>query len=111
MGYDSPVEQGKSKVLIAPTMHNSLHNAILRESLQKLKAMGVHIIPPREANGKHNLPHEKTITAAVCRAASSSSLKGVPILVTGGPTPVPIDNVGRIVNRFRGKLQSAFAGV
>jgi len=36
--------------------------------------------------------------------ASSSPLKGVPILVTGGPTPVPIDNVRRIVNRFRGKL-------
>jgi phosphopantothenoylcysteine decarboxylase/phosphopantothenate--cysteine ligase len=85
-------------------MHNSLHNTILTESLKKLKAMGVQIIPPREANGKHNLPHEKTITAEVCRAASSSPLKGVPILVTGGPTPVPIDNVRRIVNRFRGKL-------
>lgn len=98
------MEQGKSKLLIAPTMHNSLHNTILTESLKKLKAMGVQIIPPREANGKHNLPHEKTITVEVCRAASSSPLKGVPILVTGGPTPVPIDNVRRIVNRFRGKL-------
>jgi phosphopantothenoylcysteine decarboxylase/phosphopantothenate--cysteine ligase len=98
------MEQGKSKILIAPTMHNSLHNTILTESLKKLKAMGVQIIPPREANGKHNLPHEKTITTEVCRAASSSSLKEVPILVTGGPTPVPIDNVRRIVNRFRGEL-------
>jgi phosphopantothenoylcysteine decarboxylase/phosphopantothenate--cysteine ligase len=98
------MEQGKSKILIAPTMHNSLHNVILTESLRKLKAMGVQIIPPREANGKHNLPDETTITAAVCRAASASPLKGVPILVTGGPTPVPIDNVRRIVNRFRGKL-------
>lgn len=98
------MEQGKSKILIAPTMHNSLHNMILTESLKKLKAMGVQIIPPREANGKHNLPHEITITAATCRAASSSSLKGVSVLVTGGPTPVPIDNVRRIVNRFRGQL-------
>ncbi|HEC84316.1 MAG: phosphopantothenoylcysteine decarboxylase [Candidatus Parabeggiatoa sp. nov. 2] len=98
------MEQGKSKVLVAPTMHNSLHNVILTESLKKLKAMGVRIIPPREANGKHNLPDEKTLTAEVCRAGSSSALKGCPILVTGGPTPVPIDNVRRIVNRFRGKL-------
>jgi phosphopantothenoylcysteine decarboxylase/phosphopantothenate--cysteine ligase len=98
------MEQGKSKILVAPTMHNSLHNIILTESLKKLKAMGVRIIPPREANGKHNLPDEKTLTAEVCRAASSSALKGCPILVTGGPTPVPIDNVRRIVNRFRGKL-------
>jgi phosphopantothenoylcysteine decarboxylase / phosphopantothenate---cysteine ligase len=98
------MEQGQSTILIAPTMHNSLHNAILTESLKKLKAMGVHIIPPREANGKHNIPHEETITAEVCRAASFSSLKNLPILVTGGPTPVPIDNVRRIVNRFRGHL-------
>ncbi len=98
------MEQGKSKVLIAPTMHNSLHNTILTESLKKLKAMGVQIISPREANGKHNLPHEITITAEVCRAASTSPLKDMSILVTGGPTPVPIDNVRRIVNRFRGKL-------
>ncbi|MEK8021273.1 MAG: phosphopantothenoylcysteine decarboxylase [Candidatus Parabeggiatoa sp.] len=98
------MEQGKSKVLIAPTMHNSLHNSILTESLKKLKAMGVEIIPPREGNGKHNIPDEQTLTASVCRAASASPLKKVPILVTGGPTPVPIDNVRRIINRFRGKL-------
>lgn len=98
------MEQDRSPVLIAPTMHHSLHNTILTESLTKLKAMGVQIIPPREANGKHNLPAENVITAAVCRAASFSPLKQIPILVTGGPTPVPIDNVRRIVNRFRGKL-------
>ncbi|MEN8220258.1 MAG: phosphopantothenoylcysteine decarboxylase [Pseudomonadota bacterium] len=98
------MEQGKSQVVIAPTMHNSLHNAILTESLKKLKAMGVQIIPPRDANGKHKIPDEKTLTAEVCRAASSSALKRVPILVTGGPTPVPIDNVRRIISRFSGKL-------
>jgi phosphopantothenoylcysteine decarboxylase / phosphopantothenate---cysteine ligase len=98
------MEQGKSKILIVPTMHHSLHNSILTESLKKLKAMGVDLIPPRVENGKHNIPDEINITAAVCRAASASPLKGQPILVTGGPTPVPIDNVRRIVNRFRGHL-------
>jgi phosphopantothenoylcysteine decarboxylase/phosphopantothenate--cysteine ligase len=98
------LEQGKSKILIEPTMHNSSHNMILTESLQKLKRMGVQIIAPREANGKHNLPHERVITAEACQVLSVSALKGVPILVTGGPTPVPIDNVRRIVNRFRGQL-------
>ena len=98
------MEQGKTKILIVPTMHNSLHNTILTKSLQKLKKMGVQIIPPREANGKHNLPREQTITAEVCRALSSSPLRNIPILVTGGPTPVPIDNVRRIVSRFSGKL-------
>lgn len=98
------MEQGKTQILLAPTMHGSLHNSILTESLQKLHQMGVVIIPPQIANGKNNLPSEQAIACAVCRAVSSSSLKNIPILVTGGPTPVPIDNIRRLTNRFTGKL-------
>lgn len=98
------MEQGKTQILIAPTMHGSLHNSILTGSLKKLEGMGIRIIPPREAYGKHNIPHESTLVAEVCRAVSQSPLKNRSILVTGGPTPVKIDNVRRITNRFRGKL-------
>lgn len=97
-------EQGQTQILVALTMHGSLHNSILTESLKKLDGMGIRIIPPRDAYGKHNIPHEATLVAEVCRAVSQSPLKGKPVLVTGGPTPVRIDNVRRIINRFRGKL-------
>jgi phosphopantothenoylcysteine decarboxylase / phosphopantothenate---cysteine ligase len=103
------MEQGKTQILVAPTMHGSLHNSILTESLHKLDRLGVTIIPPKVANGKNNLPAEKAIAFAVCRAVSSSSLKGIPILVTGGPTPVPIDNIRRLTNRFTGKLGACIA--
>lgn len=46
---------------------------------------------------------------AVGRALSTSALKGREILVTAGPTPVPIDGVRRILNRFRGRLGAAVA--
>ncbi|MDQ7052775.1 MAG: bifunctional phosphopantothenoylcysteine decarboxylase/phosphopantothenate--cysteine ligase CoaBC [candidate division KSB1 bacterium] len=98
------MEQGKTKILIVPTMHGSLHNSILTESLKFLVGMGIRIVPPREDYGKHNIPSERAIVAEVCREVSRSPLKGVPILITGGPTPVPIDNVRRITNRFRGRL-------
>jgi phosphopantothenoylcysteine decarboxylase/phosphopantothenate--cysteine ligase len=98
------MEQGQTKILIAPTMHGSLHNSILTGSLKRLDALGIRIIPPREAYGKHNIPHERSLVAEVCRAVSQSCLKDTPILVTGGPTPVRIDNVRRIINRFRGRL-------
>lgn len=98
------MERGETRVLVVPTMHGSMHNAILTESLKTLHAMGVRIVPPREAYGKHNIPSERAIVAEVCREVSRSPLKNVPILVTGGPTPVPIDNVRRITNRFRGRL-------
>ena len=46
------MEQGKTEILIAPTMHGSLHNSILTRSLQQLNSMGVTIIPPKVAHGK-----------------------------------------------------------
>ncbi len=98
------MERAKTQVLIAPIMHGSLHNSILTASLHKLQTMGVKIIPPTVAYGKNLLPPESTITAAVIRSVSKSSLKDIPILVTGGTTPVPIDNVRRITNRFTGRL-------
>ncbi|MEL6580044.1 MAG: bifunctional phosphopantothenoylcysteine decarboxylase/phosphopantothenate--cysteine ligase CoaBC [Cyanobacteria bacterium J06621_12] len=103
------MEQGKTQILVAPTMHGSLHNSILTESLHKLDRLGVKIIPPKVANGKNNLPDEKAIAFAVCRAISTSVLKDVPILVTGGPTPVPIDNIRRLTNRFTGRLGTCIA--
>jgi phosphopantothenoylcysteine decarboxylase/phosphopantothenate--cysteine ligase len=98
------MEEGGTKVLVAPTMHHTLHTSILTEALERLHKIGVRIIPPREQNGKHNIPHEKVLVSEVCRETSTSPLKSERILVTGGPTPVPIDNVRRITNRFRGRL-------
>ena len=103
------MEKGKTAVMIAPAMHGSLHNSILTASLQKLQAMGVGIIPPFVAYGKNNLPTEAAIVSAVCRVISNSSLKNIPILVTGGATPVPIDNVRRLTNRFTGTLGGKIA--
>jgi phosphopantothenoylcysteine decarboxylase/phosphopantothenate--cysteine ligase len=98
------MERGRTSVLIAPTMHGTLHNSILTKSLESLRDLGVRIIPPREAYGKHNIPETEVLTAEVIRAVSSSSLRGVGVLVTGGPTPVRIDNVQRLTSRFRGRL-------
>jgi phosphopantothenoylcysteine decarboxylase / phosphopantothenate---cysteine ligase len=98
------MKQGATRVLVAPTMHGSMHHDILVENCRKLAAMGVSVLAPRDDYGKHNLPNEQTLVAAVCRAVSKSPLVGKRVLVTAGPTPVPIDGVRRILNRFRGKL-------
>ena len=98
------LERGQGAVLVAPTMHGSMHTSILTESLRRLIAMGVRVIPPREDYGKHNMPDDDVLVAEVCRATSGSPLRGQQILVTGGPTPVPIDGVRRIVTRFTGQM-------
>ena len=99
--------RGETEVLMAPTMHGSMHHAVLEANCRRLAELGVRFVPPRDAYGKHNLPEEELLVAAVCRALSRSPLRGRRILVTGGPTPVPIDGVRRITSRFRGQLGAA----
>ena len=103
------LERGETSILFAPTMHGSMHNAVLIESMKRLERWGVTLIPPRDAYGKDNLPTEATLTLAVSRAISRSPLRGRGILVTGGPTPVPLDDVRRLTNKFTGRLSIEIA--
>ena len=103
------LQQGLTRILVAPTMHGSLHTPVLERNWRQLKELGVEFLTPRDAGGKHNLPAGDWIAAAVCRSLSRSALRGRRLLVTGGPTPVPIDGVRRLVNRFSGRLAAAVA--
>lgn len=101
MGF---LAQKQTTILVAPAMHGSMHNPLLSENLIKLYKLGVRFIKPRQAFGKNNLASLDYIVAAVCRAVSSSPVKGKRILVTGGATPVKIDSIRRLTNCFSGKL-------
>jgi phosphopantothenoylcysteine decarboxylase / phosphopantothenate---cysteine ligase len=103
------LEQGQTQILLAPTMHGSMHNSILSESLNHLQDLGVTVIPPKQTDGKNNLPELEEIVMRTARALSSSPLRGQAILVTGGPTPVPLDGIRRLTNRFTGQLGVAIA--
>lgn len=103
------MERGETRVLVVPTMHGSLHNSLLTDSLHRLHRMGVRVVPPRRDYGKHNIPSDENMVAEVCRQVSTSPLRDRRVLVTGGPTPVPIDSVRRISNRFRGTLGAEVA--
>ena len=52
-------------------MHGSMHNSILVKALGELHAIGVRIIPPKDANGKHNLPDESALVAEVSGAVAA----------------------------------------
>ncbi len=103
------MEQGKTQILIAPALHGSMHNQLLIHSLQRLKQMGVVIIPPRQQYGKDNLAENEIIIASLCRTTSQSKLKGQSILVTAGPTPVKIDSIRHISTKFTGELGGKIA--
>ena len=97
-------EREGTPVLIAPAMHGSMHNSLLKENLKRLHDMGVVIIPPRQSHGKNNLASAEIIVAEVIRSLTQSQLKGCRMLVTGGSTPVPLDRIRRITTKFSGGL-------
>jgi len=94
----------KVPIMMVPAMHGSLHTPILTEAAKKLDSLGVYFVQPYDAYGKHNFQDKDIIVMDVCRFLSQSSLKNVKILVTAGPTPVKIDSVRLITNKFSGKL-------
>lgn len=98
------VERGEAKMLVVPCMNGDMCNSILRGSLTNLGKLGVQFIKPDTSNGKLEFPAARTIAAATARAISKSPLKGARIMVTGGPTPVPLDDVRVVTNIFRGTL-------
>jgi phosphopantothenoylcysteine decarboxylase/phosphopantothenate--cysteine ligase len=96
-------------ILFAPTMHGSMHNSILTRSLKILREMGAMLIPPLQTHGKNNLSSLDLIVAATIRSLNQSPLSGKSLLITGGPTPVPVDNIRRITTRFTGALSIQIA--
>ena len=77
------LQRGACSVLVAPTMHGSMHNPILTRSLQTLRELGVRIVPPRVGYGKHNIPHEDSLVSEVVRAVTPQHLAGQPVAVVG----------------------------
>lgn len=65
------VEQGNSKILLSPCMHGSMHNSILTESLKKLQGMGIHILKPRQEDGKNKLPEPPELVNSLIQCMNS----------------------------------------
>lgn len=69
------MERGHAAVVLAPTMHGSMHTSILVSNLRALAAIGCTIVPPRDAYGKHNLPEEPVLVDACAAALQAVSLR------------------------------------
>jgi len=61
-------ERGDAAVLVAPTMHGTMHNRILVDNLRRLRDIGVHVIPPKQEDGKDKLPDDAVLISAVAAA-------------------------------------------
>ncbi len=97
-------------ILIAPAMHLSMYDhKIIEENIKKCKKVGIKFIEPFIEKNKAKLPDIDEIVANVFRETGKKDLSGKDILIVGGPTSEPIDDVRIITNRSSGKTAVSLA--
>ncbi|MCX8042245.1 MAG: bifunctional phosphopantothenoylcysteine decarboxylase/phosphopantothenate--cysteine ligase CoaBC [Thermodesulfobacteriaceae bacterium] len=101
----------KAPVYLFPSMNVSMwENPLVQENLKKLKSFGYLIYEPSEGDlacgevGKGRLPEPSEIVEVVKAHFKEKSLKGKKVLITGGPTKEPLDEVRFITNASSGKM-------
>ena len=108
----------KAKVIFAPAMNTNMYeNIIVQGNIEKLKSYGYEFIEPASGRlacgdiGIGKLADVNTIVERVLAELSDKEqdLKGKKVLVSAGPTIVPIDPVRYLTNRSTGKMGYAIA--
>ena len=97
-------------VLIVPAMHISMYqHKIIQNNVQKCKKAGIKFVKPSINNNKAKMASIDDIVAYVIREIDKRDLLGKKILIIGGSSAEPIDDVRIISNRSSGKTAVTLA--
>ncbi len=96
-------------VIVAPAMHESMYNPIVRGNIDILRDQGVTIVGPVIEEGKAKIAPNDDVVRWAERALGGYALAGTRILITGGATAEPIDPVRIITSRASGRMGAALA--
>ncbi|HDM66795.1 MAG TPA: bifunctional phosphopantothenoylcysteine decarboxylase/phosphopantothenate--cysteine ligase CoaBC, partial [Thermoplasmatales archaeon] len=97
-------------ILIVPAMHHSMYKQpFIQENIKACREKGIHFLEPIVEERKAKIPSVEEITAWSIRLVGKQDLKDKKILVVGGGTSEPIDDVRIISNRSSGKTAVALA--
>ncbi|HSV42251.1 MAG TPA: bifunctional phosphopantothenoylcysteine decarboxylase/phosphopantothenate--cysteine ligase CoaBC [Methanomassiliicoccales archaeon] len=94
----------KIPVLLAPAMHASMfENPMVRRNIVTLCESGIGFVGPRMEEKKAKIATVPDIVAAVLRYLGDWSYEGLKVLVIGGSSEEPIDDMRVITNRSTGE--------
>ena len=97
----------KTPLIVAPAMDSNMSKSVIvQKNLKGIKKIGT-VIEPIMIEGKAKLPSKERIVAEVCKAAGSKQLKNKKILVIGGGSSEPIDDVRVVTNKSSGFMAKA----
>ena len=93
----------KTPVMIALAMHAAMYdNPIVQTNISALKYIGLDFIGPRMEEGKAKVATKEEIVEAVLRRLGRNDYAGKKVLVIGGSSEEPIDDMRIITNRGTG---------
>lgn len=97
-------------IAIVPAMHLSMYNhKIIQENIDKCKRMGISFIDPVIQGNKAKMPSVDEIVEYMIRKIGRHDLEKKNILIIGGATAEPIDDIRILTNRSSGKTALALA--
>ena len=98
-------------LLIAPAMDGKMaQSPVVQENLRSARKIATVLDPVLE-EGKAKLPARETVAAWACHLIGQRDLAGQRILVIGGGTAEPLDDVRVLGNRSSGRMAVALAEV
>jgi phosphopantothenoylcysteine decarboxylase/phosphopantothenate--cysteine ligase len=91
-------------MMIAPAMHAAMYaNPIVQTNISALKYIGLEFVGPRMDEGKAKVATNEEIIEAVLRRLGKGDYRGKRVLVIGGSSEEPIDDMRVITNRGTGE--------
>ncbi len=97
-------------LMVVPAMHASMYDdAFVTDNLERLRGQHVAIIDPRMEEGTAKVATVDAIVAEVLRELGPRDLAGRRVIIVGGATAEPVDDVRVLTNRSSGTMALALA--
>lgn len=101
---------GGIPLVVAPAAHEPMYrNPAVQANIRSLEQRGVAFVGPVHLEGKAKMAAVEEIVEEAVKVFTEQDLRGLRILVTGGPTVEFIDPVRVITNMSSGKMGLALA--
>jgi len=101
---------GGVPMLLAPAMHSHMGlNPAVKENLEKLRSWGVGIIGSVSAEGEEKIAGPEAVAAAVLHRLAKGPWAGRRVVIIGGASREPIDEVRSVTNESSGATAVALA--
>ncbi len=97
-------------IIVVPAMHLSMYQHTgLQENIKRGKKRGIIFLEPDIKKNKAKMPKTDTIVSTVIRTIGKKDFQGKKILIIGGGTAEPLDDVRVITNKSSGKTAVCIA--